>query len=160
MGSNSLVKSDVPQLIPVRQSDGSLKIVSVNDLVWPELKLFLDTNRPEAIISFLPPERHLEPVILSVTMLTGIPLVCGSVYDLPWTVQAYTYSGATCIVSEISVLPYLLKALESRHKVTTPLQLILVSDSDEDEFVLGRSFDLRESKVIRLSNPLSHYVSE
>ena len=157
MDSNSLVIA--PQLIPVRQANGSLKIISVNDLVWSELKLVLDKNQPQAVISFLPPVRHLGPLILSVTMSMEIPLVCGSVYDLPWTVQAYIYSGATCVVSEAHVLPYLLKALENQRKVTMPLQLILVSDGNEDESALG-AFESWGSEVTHLANPLSRYVSE
>ena len=159
MSSSSLIEFNAPQLVPIRQVNGSLKIVSVNDFVWPELKLVLENNRPEAVITFLPPERHMEPLILSVTMAVGIPLACGSVYDLPWTVQAYIYSGATCILSEAKVLPYLLKALKNQSKATTPQQIILIKGSDEDEFT-PEAFDLQESEVLHLSNPLSHYVSE
>ena len=160
MDSNSLVKSNTSQLIPIRQSDGSLKIISVNDLVWPELKLVLDNNRPKAVITFLPPERHLGSLILSVTMSMGIPLVCGSVYDLPWTVRAYIYSGATCIVSEAHILPYLLKALKKKQALTTLPKLILVSDGHDDEFMPEETFNSRELEVIHLANPFSQYVSE
>ena len=159
MGDSSLIESSAPHLIPVRQSNGSLKIISVNNLVWSELKLVLENDRPEAIMSFLPPERHLESIIFSVTSAMGIPLACGSVYDLPLTVQAYMYSGATCILSEVKVLPYLLKALKNQSKANAPLQLILVSDGDKDGFTPG-VLDLQDSKVTHLSNPFSHYVSE
>ena len=93
-------------------------------------------------------------------MSVGVPLVCGSVYDLPWTVRAYTYSGATCIVSEVRVFPYLLKALKNQRGVTMPLQLILVSDGNYDKFTPEETFASQELEIIHLANPLLQYVSE
>ena len=74
--------------------------------------------------------------------------------------MAYTYSGATCIVSEARVFPYLLKALKNQCGVTVPLQLILVSDGNDDEFTPEETFALQELEIIHLANPLLQYVSE
>ena len=148
---------EAPQIVPIRQSDGTLEIVQIGDDAWSEMETFLESNQPQAVMTFLPPERHLEPLLLSITMKRGIPLVCGSVYNLPWSVQAYHYSNANCIVSEAAVLPYLLRVLKDQKHDHT-LHILLIAEDNQNE-LSPEEYTPLEIKVTYLSNPLARYVS-
>lgn len=104
------------------------RLKTVTEPFWPELASILQAASASRIVTFLPPELHLDTLVLLTARHCKLPVTTGSVFDLPWTVAATKIQQADCLISTASVLPFLATALEKTDSVSSISTVITVGE--------------------------------